>query len=176
MLGARPEPSEALVAPVNALERERDPDGTWRAHVNAALAGPYRALFGRLDLFVLFTAPDFATVLAWRREAAKLLRRRLAEARAGCGPRHERRGGRRLRPALRAPDAPHRPRGARPRRPGDRPRRRPPFVDHLTCHSVARHGVALDVVWPHLGLHQCWFRFVGETTSPSRRPSGAFGS
>jgi D-glycerate 3-kinase len=40
-----PEPSEALAAPVNALERERDPDGVWRAYVNAALAGPYRALF-----------------------------------------------------------------------------------------------------------------------------------
>ncbi len=84
-LGARPEPAEALVAPVNALERERDPDGTWRAHVNAALAGPYRALFGRLDLFVLFTAPDFATVLAWRREQEAKLRRRLAEAGQDAG-------------------------------------------------------------------------------------------
>lgn len=84
-LGARPEPPEALVAPVNALERERDPDGTWRAHVNAALAGPYRALFGRLDLFVLFTAPDFATVLAWRREQETKLRRRLAEAGQDAG-------------------------------------------------------------------------------------------
>ncbi|MEJ2817234.1 kinase [Caulobacter sp. CCG-8] len=78
-VGARPEPSEALAAPVNALERERDPDATWRAHVNAALAGPYRALFGRLDLLVLFTAPDFATVLAWRREQEAKLRARLAE-------------------------------------------------------------------------------------------------
>ena len=78
-VGARPEPSEALAAPVNALERERDPDATWRAHVNAALAGPYRALFGRLDLLVLFIAPDFATVLAWRREQEAKLRARLAE-------------------------------------------------------------------------------------------------
>ncbi|WP_029916777.1 kinase [Caulobacter sp. UNC358MFTsu5.1] len=78
-VGARPEPSEALAAPVNALERERDPDATWRAHVNAALAGPYRALFGRLDLLVLFAAPDFATVLAWRREQEAKLRARLAE-------------------------------------------------------------------------------------------------
>jgi len=78
-VGARPEPSEALAAPVNALERERDAGGTWRAHVNAALAGPYRALFGRLDLLVLFTAPDFATVLAWRREQEAKLRARLAE-------------------------------------------------------------------------------------------------
>jgi D-glycerate 3-kinase len=78
-VGARPEPTEALAAPVNALERERDPDGAWRAHVNAALAGPYRPLFGRLDMLVLFTAPDFATVLAWRREQEAKLRARLAE-------------------------------------------------------------------------------------------------
>ncbi len=79
-VGARPEAPEALAEPVNALERERDPDGTWRAYVNAALAGPYRALFGRLDLLVLFTAPDFAAVLAWRREQEAKLRARLAEA------------------------------------------------------------------------------------------------
>jgi D-glycerate 3-kinase len=77
-VGARPEPAKALTAPINALERERDPDGAWRAHVNAALAGPYRALFARLDLLVLFTAPDFETVLAWRREQEAKLRERLA--------------------------------------------------------------------------------------------------
>lgn len=78
-VGARPQPPEALAEPVNALERERDPDGTWRTYVNAALAGPYRALFGRLDLLVLFVAPDFATVLAWRQEQEAKLRARLAE-------------------------------------------------------------------------------------------------
>ncbi|HWW27981.1 MAG TPA: kinase, partial [Caulobacter sp.] len=77
-VGARPEPAQALAAPVNALERERDPDGVWRGHVNAALAGPYRTLFARLDLLVLFTAPDFETVLAWRREQEAKLRDRLA--------------------------------------------------------------------------------------------------
>jgi D-glycerate 3-kinase len=84
-LGARPQPSEALVQPVNALERERDPDGVWRAYVNAALAGPYRALFTRLDLLVLFTAPDFETVLIWRQEQEAKLRRRMAEEGQGPG-------------------------------------------------------------------------------------------
>jgi D-glycerate 3-kinase len=83
-VGARPEPPQALAAPLNALERERDPDGTWRAYVNAALAGPYRALFARLDLLVLLTAPDFETVLAWRREQEAKLRGRLAEAGQGA--------------------------------------------------------------------------------------------
>jgi len=83
-VGARPEPPQALAEPINALERERDPDGTWRAYVNAALAGPYRALFGRLDLLVLFTAPDFAAVLAWRREQEAKLRARLSAAGQGA--------------------------------------------------------------------------------------------
>ena len=84
-LGARPEAPEALLEPVNALERERDPGGVWRAYVNAALAGPYRALFARLDLMVLFTAPDFETVLAWRQEQEAKLRERLAVAGQGAG-------------------------------------------------------------------------------------------
>jgi D-glycerate 3-kinase len=83
-VGARPEPPQALAAPLNALERERDPDGAWRSYVNAALAGPYRALFARLDLLVLLTAPDFETVLAWRREQEAKLRGRLAEAGQGA--------------------------------------------------------------------------------------------
>ncbi|MFZ0267475.1 kinase [Caulobacter sp.] len=84
-VGARPEPVEALARPLNALERERDPDGVWRAYVNAALAGPYRALFARLDLLVLFTAPDFDMVRAWRGEQEAKLRRRLAEKGQGAG-------------------------------------------------------------------------------------------
>jgi len=84
-VGARPEPPEALALPLNTLERERDPDATWRAYANAALAGPYRPLFARLDLLVLFTAPDFETVLAWRREQEAKLRRRLAEAGQATG-------------------------------------------------------------------------------------------
>jgi D-glycerate 3-kinase len=82
-VGARPEPVEALRKPVNALERDQDPDGAWRAYVNAALAGPYRALFARLDLLVQFTAPDFESVLAWRREQEAKLRGRLAASGQG---------------------------------------------------------------------------------------------
>ena len=84
-VGARPEPAEALRQPVNALEREQDPDGVWRGYINAALAGPYRALFARIDLLIQFTAPDFATVLAWRQEQERKLRDRLAAAGEGAG-------------------------------------------------------------------------------------------
>ena len=63
--------------PINDLERQHDPDGRWRAFVNAALAGPYQPLFARLDLLVLLQAPSFEIVLAWRREQEAKLRARL---------------------------------------------------------------------------------------------------
>lgn len=77
-VGAVPQDSAAVAEPVNALERERDPDGRWRRFVNAALAGPYQDLFSRIDLLVLLKAPSFEVVLAWRREQEAKLRARLA--------------------------------------------------------------------------------------------------
>lgn len=82
-LGARPQPLEALAAPVNALEREADPGGAWRRHVNGQLAGAYRALFDRIALLVLLAAPGFAVVAEWRIEQERELRaRRDAEGRS----------------------------------------------------------------------------------------------
>lgn len=74
-VGARPQAVEALARPVNALEALEDPDGTWRAHANAALAGPYARLFARLDRLVLLAAPDFAVVEGWRAEQEERARR-----------------------------------------------------------------------------------------------------
>lgn len=70
-VGAVPEAEAALAAPVNALERDDDPDGRWRRFVDAELAGRYRALFAPLDRLVLLRAPDFATVVGWRQEAER---------------------------------------------------------------------------------------------------------
>ncbi|CAN5790172.1 kinase [soil metagenome] len=71
-------PQADVAAPINALERERDPDGRWRTFVNDALAGPYQALFARIGLLVLLKAPSFEVVLAWRQEQEAKLRARLA--------------------------------------------------------------------------------------------------
>ena len=83
-VGARPQPPADLAAPVNALERDEDPRGVWRAQVNAALAGPYAELFARIGLFVLLQAPGFEAVHAWRSEQEAKLRARLA--REGAAP------------------------------------------------------------------------------------------
>jgi D-glycerate 3-kinase len=72
-VGAHPEPDAALVAPINALERDEDEDGIWRNTVNAQLAGPYRALFAMLDPLLMIAAPSFDAVFAWRRQQEQKL-------------------------------------------------------------------------------------------------------
>jgi D-glycerate 3-kinase len=76
-VGAIPQSPNALVRPVNAMERKEDPDGSWRVYANRALAGPYQALFRRLDLLALLQAPGFETVLTWRIEQERKLRARM---------------------------------------------------------------------------------------------------
>ena len=75
-VGARPQAEAALAQPVNALERDDDPDGVWRRYVNAALAGPYQALFARIDVLALLAAPGFDSVLGWRGQQEQELRAR----------------------------------------------------------------------------------------------------
>lgn len=73
-VGARPEAPAALLSPVNALERDEDAQGIWRAHVNAALAGDYQALFAPIDLLVMLAAPGFDVVHRWRTQQEHALR------------------------------------------------------------------------------------------------------
>jgi D-glycerate 3-kinase len=73
-VGAEPQTAAELSRPVNSLEAVEDPDGTWRAYANAALAGEYRKLFALLDFRVLLLAPGFDTVWAWRRRQEEALR------------------------------------------------------------------------------------------------------
>ncbi len=77
-VGARPEADAALLAPVNALERDEDRRGLWRRFVNAQLAGLYRTFFDRLDLLLLLEAPSFEVVAGWRHEQEDKLRASLA--------------------------------------------------------------------------------------------------
>ena len=75
-VGAAPQDAAALSQPVNALERDEDPDGTWRREVNRRLATDYAELFGRIDLLVVLKVADFAAVRA---------NRRLQERKLGAG-------------------------------------------------------------------------------------------
>jgi len=72
-VGALPQDEAELSEPVNALEAGEDPQGIWRQTCNAALAGPYRGLFGSIDRLVLLAAPDFEVVHTWRWEQERAL-------------------------------------------------------------------------------------------------------
>lgn len=79
-VGARPQEKAALAQPTNDLERTQDASGGWRRYVNDALAGPYQALFDRLDTLILVAAPAWDAVLQWRIEQEHVLRRTAAGA------------------------------------------------------------------------------------------------
>ena len=81
-VGAAPVARDALEVPINALEREVDPDAAWRRHANDCLAGAYAALWRRLDALVFLEVPDLAAVRRWRlqQEAERAPSQRLDEA------------------------------------------------------------------------------------------------
>lgn len=66
-VGVLPQQSEALVGPVNALERREDADGRWRRYVNERISD-YQPLFERLDLLIWLAVPDMESVKRWRGE------------------------------------------------------------------------------------------------------------
>lgn len=81
-VGSTPQSHAALEAPVNALERDEDPNGTWRRYVNERLDSEYQPLFSRLDALVFLAAPSFDAVFRWRLDQE----RKLAAARgSGAG-------------------------------------------------------------------------------------------
>jgi D-glycerate 3-kinase len=78
-IGARPQPIEDLVEPINLLESKEDPDGVWRSYINSVLARDFLSLYPRVDQWVMLQAPSFDCVLAWRREQEQ----KLASAQGG---------------------------------------------------------------------------------------------
>jgi D-glycerate 3-kinase len=55
-----------LHLPINALERDEDPDGTWRNWCNAALGRDYPPVWQRIDTLWWLQGPDFEVVPGWR--------------------------------------------------------------------------------------------------------------
>ncbi|MDO8295530.1 MAG: kinase [Caulobacter sp.] len=67
-LGATRQDPATLAAPINALEREEDPNAIWRGYADEALAGRYQAFFRGFDAMIFLAAPSFEAVLDWRCE------------------------------------------------------------------------------------------------------------
>lgn len=80
-VGCRPQDASELEAPMNELESDEDAAGAWRKFVNEALAGPYAALFERLDFLQFLKAPSMDCVIEWRSQQEQ----ELAARRAGSG-------------------------------------------------------------------------------------------
>ncbi len=66
----------ALTEPVNELERDEDPDGTWRRFCNDALRRDYPALWARIDRLWFLQPPGFAVVPEWRWQQEQALQAR----------------------------------------------------------------------------------------------------
>ncbi len=73
-LGAEAQPEDALLQPVNELEKEEDPDGIWRRYVNQQLRDVYPELFSLIDSWIMLKAPSFDCVYQWRLEQENKLR------------------------------------------------------------------------------------------------------
>ena len=65
-VGSTPQQEENLQPPVNELEKEEDPKGTWREYVNNELKSEYKDLFSMIDILVMLEIPDFEKVYEWR--------------------------------------------------------------------------------------------------------------
>ncbi len=76
-VGVRPQPAADLEPAINSLEQDEDAGGIWRRYVNDMLAGPYRALFDRLDHLVMLRVPGFECVEAFRTLQESKLRTKL---------------------------------------------------------------------------------------------------
>ena len=72
-VGSRAGSDHELHEPINALERNDDPDGAWRRYVNERLASDYASLFGTLDALIFLKAPSFDAIYRWRLEQEQKL-------------------------------------------------------------------------------------------------------
>jgi D-glycerate 3-kinase len=61
-----PQTDAELIEPLNALERDEDPQGIWRRWSNDALADHYPPLWSRLDRLLFLQGPGFDIVPQWR--------------------------------------------------------------------------------------------------------------
>lgn len=74
-----------LLEPLNELEQQEDPGGTWRHYVNQQNREVYPALYAYLDKLIMLQAPSFAMVEVWRGRQEDKLRAAQAAGTAAAG-------------------------------------------------------------------------------------------
>lgn len=63
-----------LVQPINQLEAEEDPDGSWRHYANQHLKLYQQSIFSHANLCIMLKAADFEHVYQWRKLQEQKLR------------------------------------------------------------------------------------------------------
>lgn len=76
--GVEAQAADQLNQPINALEKTQDKNGTWRQYVNTQLNLHYQPLYDFMNMWVMFKAPSFSDVYAWRLEQEEKLAAALA--------------------------------------------------------------------------------------------------
>ncbi len=74
---------QALNEPVNTLESEEDPDGTWRSFVNDKITDEYESLYRFMQYWVMLKGPSFEHVYKWRCEQEHKLAAKTGKHNAG---------------------------------------------------------------------------------------------
>ncbi|MDX1516711.1 MAG: kinase [Woeseiaceae bacterium] len=82
-VGSEAQPPSELSTPINELERDEDPDATWRTHANEQLAYAYAPVFERFGFLVFLAAPSFDAIYRWRLEQERKLAQRAGDAASG---------------------------------------------------------------------------------------------
>ncbi|MCV2885929.1 kinase [Aestuariibacter sp. AA17] len=72
--GVPPQSKEALIEPVNLLERTQDPDAIWRKRVNTYLQNHYQPLYTHMNAWLALIPPSFENVYSWRLQQEHTLR------------------------------------------------------------------------------------------------------
>lgn len=73
-LATPPQAESELAEPLNALERDEDPDGRWRRWCNDTLGRDYPPLWERIDRLLYLQPPGFEVVPGWRWDQEQALR------------------------------------------------------------------------------------------------------
>jgi D-glycerate 3-kinase len=81
---------DELVVPLNALERDEDPDGIWRRWCNDALGRDYPPLWDRIERMLFLEGPGFEVVPEWRWQQEVTLQAANPDRRAMTKPQVER--------------------------------------------------------------------------------------
>jgi D-glycerate 3-kinase len=72
-VGSRPVPTSTLARPINVLEKTKDQNGVWRNAVNNYLEEDYQKLFLLIDKLIFLKAPNFTSVIEWRKKQEEKL-------------------------------------------------------------------------------------------------------